>query len=215
MSKTGTQSSRDAFSMSDMGFGNRTLTTTNLRVRGIAYKMHWSAETVIRRVENSLPSPVEQQVYLEVGLGYRIHPESLKKMLDVFREGDDLRDVDRDWFSVGPNMIKSRFNDVVEKVEQALLLIDKTSDAADYMMSMESAAHLVEAYGDHAEVVLSEIVENLFDVARFLDVKSETPRVIVGVAIKVLVKSLDSHNGSPLPLTVEEMFSRTERRRNE
>lgn len=201
---------RGSFLPSDMGFGNRTLTVTNIRVRGIARKMRWSPEKLVIRVENSLTSLVEQQVYLEVGLGYRIHPESLRKMLEVFREGDSLRDIDRDWFTVGPNMVKSRFSDVIDKVEQALLLIDKTSDASDCMMSMESAAYLVEVYGDHAESMLSQIVDNTPLTARLLEIKTERPRVIVGVAVRELVKVIKQHTGSPFPLTIEEAFSHVE-----
>lgn len=196
----------------ELGFGNRSLEPTNLRVRGIAYKMRWNPETVVRRVQNALPAPVEQQVYLEVALGFRIQPESLRTMLDVFRESDPLRDADRDWVTVGPDMVKSRFTDIVDKIEQALLLVDKTSDASEYMMSMESAAQLVEAYGDHAENVLGQIIENMGDVAERLEIKSEVLRVVVGVAIKALVKALKHHpNGKPYPLTIEDMFANVRR----
>ncbi|MES3005048.1 MAG: hypothetical protein V4690_02970 [Patescibacteria group bacterium] len=159
-------------------------------------------------MESSLTSKVEQEVYLLIAGGYRIQPESLLKMLKVFRGEDGLRPCDQEYNQVGKNLFKSKFDDVVEKVEQALVLVDKSSDSADYMMSMESAAQLVEAYGGHSEEILGEIVENLADVAKLLRIKSETPRVIVGVAIKVLVKKItDSSQGSTLPMTIEEMFS--------
>lgn len=193
---------------SKFGFGNRELVPTNLRVKGIARRFRWEPTTLIRRVENALPAPVEQQVYLEVGLGYRIQPESLAKMLKVFREADSLREIDRDWHTVGLNMVKSRFTDILDKIEAALLLIDKTSDAAEYMMSMESAAHLVEAYGEHAEDVLGQIIENLGVVQRLLCISSEVPRKIVGVAVKEIVKTLKGYpSGKPYPLTIEDMFS--------
>lgn len=215
MTKTITRPSWEAL-MAESGFGNRTLTPTNLRVKGVARKMNWNAETVIRRVQNALPAPVEQQIYLEVALSYRIYPESLKKMLDVFRESDALRDIDRDWFSVGPNLVKSRFDDVINKVEQALKLVDKDSDEADFMMSMKSAAQLVESYGEHAEDVLGVIIENVAEVARLLDIKSEVPRVIVGLAVKDLAKNISHYPiGSPLPLTIEEMFGHSLRKRGD
>lgn len=189
------------------------LVPSNPRVKSIAFRFRWGVDTVIKRVSNALPSPIEQQIYLRVAAGYRIHPESLRKMLNVFRGTDELKSTDLREVSVGQNMVVSRFDEIVEKVEQALALVDKTSDCADYMMSMDSAAKLVEVYGDHAEEMFGEIVENLYDVARLLGIKSESPHIIVGVAVKVLVKKISGHrDGNPFPLTIEEIFGHQNKR---
>ncbi len=184
------------------------LVQSNVRVRYIAYRFRWSVDTLIKRVEKALPSRIEQGMYLKVAIGYRIQPESLRTMLRVFRGDQDLGPVDLQSFRTGPNMYKSRFDDIAERIEQTMLLIDKTADSAEYMMSMEHAARLVEAYGAHAEEVLGQIVENIFDVAQYLGIKSESPKRIVGVAIKVLVEEvITREQGSPIPLTIEDMFA--------
>ena len=192
-----------------VGQDKTTLVPSNPRVRSIAYKMRWSVDTVIRRVENALTSPVEQQIYLQVALEYRIHPESLKKMLDIFRGDHDLQPSDLQQLQVGPNLVKSKFDEITLKVEQALLLIDKTSDTSDYIMSMACAAQLVEAYGDYAEEVVAQIINNMGSVADLLEIKNPNPKLVVGVAISVLVKTITDMNfGEPYPLTIEEMFRR-------
>jgi hypothetical protein len=184
------------------------LVPENPRIKGIAFRWRWRAETVVRRVEDALPSVVERMIYVDLALGYRIHPESLRKMLDVFRGDNPLTQKDLEKRVVGVNLVKSKFDDVVDKVEQALSLIDKTSDSAQYMMSMANAAHLVEVYGSHAEEVLGQIVENIADVARYLNLNPErSSSVIVGVAVTVLIQKLHNlQGGETLPLTVEEMF---------
>jgi hypothetical protein len=190
------------------------LSVGNPRVKSIAYRFHWSVDTVVKRVENALTSPIEQTLYLQVALGYRIHPESLLKMLKVFRGDEGLSEADLEQVSVGPNLVKSKFDDVLGKVEIALMLIDKTSDASEYMMSMDHAAQLVEAYGDYAEDILGEIIENPFQAAEQLEITSQTPRVIVGVAVKALLQSINDHrNGQPLPLRLEDMFSHVDKKR--
>ncbi len=195
-----------------VGNDRTSLGPENPRIRGLAFKWRWKVETVIRRVEDALPSKIERMIYVDLAVGYRIHPESLRKLLDIFRGDNHLTASDLEKRSVGLNLVKSKFDDVVDKVEQALLLVDKTSDSASYMMSMESAARLVEVYGDQAEEVLGQIVENVSDVAEYLGISLDrSPSVIVGVAIKTLLEKVNNlQGGKPLPLTVEEMFYREE-----
>src|SRR5580765_4268815 len=59
------------------------LIATNPRVKTIAFRLRWRTDTVIRRVQAAL-APVEQQIYLHVAGGFRLQPESLRKLLDVF-----------------------------------------------------------------------------------------------------------------------------------
>jgi len=57
------------------------------------------------------------------------------KTLQVFRGKDELGSDDLERRRVGENMTISRFDVVMEKVEQTLVLIDKTADSARYMMA--------------------------------------------------------------------------------
>ena len=199
-----------------IGTDKTALVPTNPRVANIAFRLRWNAETVIRRLENALPSKVEQQLYLRVAGGYRIHPESLAKLLEVFRGGQELQPGDLEQRSLGGNLIASRFDDILEKIEHALILLDKTADSAEHMMSVRYAAILVEHYGEHSQDILGEIMENVATVAELLGIKTTDERKIVGVAIKVLVEEvIGRSNQGLLPLTVEEMFGGVGLRVNE
>jgi hypothetical protein len=189
-----------------VGTDKTALVPSNPRVANIAFRLRWNAETVIKRVEATLTSPVEQQLYLRVAGGYRIHPESLLKLLEVFRGARELQNADLTQVSIGKNLVTSRFDEILEKVEQALILLDKTDDGAEYMMSMTNAARLVEAYGDHSLEVFGELVENVARVAELLGIRTQSERRIVGVAIKTLVEEVLGKGCSTLPMTVEEMF---------
>lgn len=182
------------------------LVTTNPRVMNIAFRLRWTTETVVRRVEAALASPIERQMYLQVAGGYRIQPESLAKLLIVFRGTAELQESDLVQHSVGPNMVLSRFDQIVLKIETALALLDKTDDGADYMMSMMNTAQLVEAYDDYAVEVVGMIVENVAGVAELLRLRTNDPRKIVGVAIKTLIQEVLPKQQAKLPMTIEEMF---------
>ena len=153
---------------------------------------------------------------MRVAGGYRIHPESLAKLLEVFRGGQELQSGDLEQRSIGGNLIVSRFDDILEKVEHALVLLDKTADSAEHMMSVRYAAILVEHYGEHSFEMLGEITENVATVAELLGIKTTDERKIIGVAIKVLVEEVIGRSCQGLlPLTVEEMFGGVGLRTNE
>lgn len=191
-----------------VGTDKTALVPTNPRVASIAFRLRWTADTVVKRVESALPAPVEQKLYLQVAGGYRIHPESLAGLLEVFRGSQELQPSDLESRSVGPNLISNRFDEIFEKVEFALTLLDKTGDTAEQHLSVRAAALLVQHYGEQSLDVVGEIFENIGSVAELLGIKHTTnERVIIGVAVKVLVEEVLVHRvGRPLPLTVEEMF---------
>lgn len=190
-----------------VGTDRTALVPSNPRVASIAFRLRWTADTVVRRVETALSSPVEQQLYLQVAVGYRIQPETLSSLLEVFRGTKELQKSDLDQVKVGKNLVMSRFDVILEKVEAALVLLDKTSDNAEYRLSARYAACLVEAYGEHSLEVVGEITENIYLVGKLLKIRRASDRQIVGVAIKVLVeKVLHGRGSAPLPLTIEEMF---------
>ena len=186
---------------------NRTaLVPTNPRVKSIAFRLRWHVDTVIQRVEDALPSPVEQQLYLAVAGGFRIHPESLRKLLDVFLDGDNLRESDLQQVTIGPHLVVSRFDQTVDKIQSALSLLDKTSDTmAASCLSMTVVARLVEVYGDSAEEIVGSVIENSEYVADRLHLhQSTSTSAVIGIALADLCKRLAL--GREVPMTVEEMF---------
>jgi hypothetical protein len=196
-----------------VGKDKTALVPSNPRVANIAFRLRWNAETVIRRVENTLTSPIEQQLYLRVAGGYRIHPESLLKLLEIFRGARELQACDLEQVSLGKNLATSRFDDILEKVEHALVILDKTSDNAEYHVSMRTAALLVEAYGEHSMEVFGELMENVAQVAELLGIHSTSDQKIVAIAVKILVEEVLQDRIGLLPLTIEEMFGDRRKRR--
>lgn len=180
------------------------LVPTNPRVKSIAFRFGWKADTVVRRVQAVLPSVTEQQLYLHVASGYRIHPESLRKLLNVFLNGGTLTPQDLEQHVVGLNLVTSRFDQTVEKVEVALGIIDKTADVMQRsQMGMDVVAQLVEAYGVHADNIIGTIVDGVADVARLLRLEEYPVPMVIGIALSELCSRIDR---GVLPLTVEEMF---------
>lgn len=55
------------------------LVPTNPRVKAIAFRFRWQVDTLIARVQGALAAPTEQQLYLQVGGSFRVHPETLRK----------------------------------------------------------------------------------------------------------------------------------------
>jgi hypothetical protein len=183
------------------------LVGTNPRVKTIAWRLRWSTNTVIRRVRAALPSRIEQQLYLYVGGTFRLQPESLRKLLDVFcdrplMEGDLVR------AEVGKNLVTSRFDETVEKLEIALQILDKTADLFYVQpIAMRRIAILVEAYGAEAEGVIASLVERSQELIERLRLRADISNgEATAVALKILTGRLDRHEYRVLPLTLEEMF---------
>ena len=125
------------------------LVPTNPRVKAIAFRFRWRVETVIARVARVLPSVMEQRLYLHVASAFRIHPETIRKLLDVFLGPDgSLRESDLDRHAIGENLLASRFEVVVDQVECALRLLDKHDLPYErFGLVVGRVAWLVEAYG--------------------------------------------------------------------
>lgn len=190
------------------------LVPTNPRVKSIAFRFRWRPDTVVERVRTALPSVVEQQLYLRVGGAFRIHPETIRKMLDVFiGPGEQLRPEDLDRRQIGENLIASRFDDVAEKIETALSLLDKGGDVAGFAMtSVARVATLVEVYGESAEDVLGILVEHLDEVRDRLGLgKDVKAPAVFGVALERLCARIAD---GLLPIGLEEMFETIEGARN-
>lgn len=179
------------------------------RILTIGLGLNWKPSTLIRRVKEALSSPVEQQLYLHVAGSCHIHPESMAKLLGIFRGSDELCESDLEQRQVGENLFTSRFDEIIDKVEAALSLVNKATDNADYPMSMEQAASLVEIYGEDAEYAFGIIVDNVGEVGERLGMYTTSERMIVGVAVRALIESHKSDRnprGCPTALTIEDMF---------
>ncbi len=187
------------------------LVPSNVRVQTVAFVLRWRRETLIRRVEAALPSTTEQQIYLKVAGGFRVMPETVKTMLEVFRGSAELLPQDMVSSHPGRHYVVNTFDIMHEKVEKACDLIRNGEDKALYPMSAEHAAILVEFYDSAAYDIVGMLVDNVFEVGQKLGMTSESERVIVGVAISTLAKRLKAHKkGSPMPLTIDDMFAHHE-----
>jgi len=187
------------------------LVPSNPLVKGIAKRFRWNPETLISRVEKALPSVVEQQIYLRVGEDFRIHPESLAKLLREFLGHTEL--IPEDFFDkpVGDNLVYNKAADVAEYLEGCFNLINKISiDYSGVGISMKSAATLVKIYGpDGAEAIIDSIAVSLEDVSARMGWKDRSFERALCLAIGFLVKKVIpdmQKQGTPAVLDIMDYF---------
>lgn len=127
-------------------------------------------------------------------------------MLDVFL-GRPLDEYDLPQKTVGQNLIMSRFDDTVDKVELALQILDKTGDLlAMQSLSVRTVSILVDAYGEEAESIISSLIERSSEIIAYLRLpRGATPGLAVGIALDRLAGRIASGSYRVLPMTFEEM----------
>lgn len=186
------------------------LTTDNTRVKVLAFRLNRKPETLIRSIEASLQSEVEQQLYLQVAVEGRILPATMEKLLLEFRGDRPLDKCDLKNIDLGNNLYSNRFDDIVEKVEIASGLLDKHSEFGQYPMSAETAAKLVTVYGEYAPEIVSQVIDNVWEIAAIMRMEKHSPRVIVGVALTWIVNTRvprDAAKGRVGCNSIEELFA--------
>lgn len=180
------------------------LVPANSQVQAIAKRFRWSEEKTIQRIQTALPAPVEQQVYLQLGGDFRIQPESMAKLLREFLGDRQLIAADLANHSIGHNLISSRFSEVADFLQRVFSLISKDVGLA---ISMRTAAKLVIAYGDGAELLVDEALANSEELARKFRLKFSDSYRIAGWVMTFLVEKIlpkCAEAGRPNPGTIAE-----------
>lgn len=140
--------------------GRFDLVPANPSVQTIARAFHWKPNTVIVRIERALPTKFEQQVYLTVASDFRIHPESLAKLLHLWRGEHPLQLSDLEYTVVAPHIVSSRFGNFVRYLEACLSLLKIVSmEYNAFPVTVEFAGMIVLAYGSDEPERLIELID--------------------------------------------------------
>lgn len=132
------------------------LVPSNIQVVAIAARFRWNPETVIARIEECLPSKIEQQIYLEVAHDFGIQPESFSVILREFlgQKQIMLQDMGE----------KGASKEIFDYLLQALDLLNQDRTDWDFRISVEIAAKLARIFGDDALNVITDVHNNLDEI---------------------------------------------------
>ncbi|MFH1423912.1 MAG: hypothetical protein ABIG29_03120 [Candidatus Nealsonbacteria bacterium] len=125
------------------------LTPANPTVGSLANRFGWRPETVLARIQRSLPAVLEQRMYLVVSedwpLGMR--PETFNMVLRVLISNQ--------------NIPRDRVDEVGRKLERVCTVFDICKDN-DVSISWKTAAQLALAYGIDVESVVELVIGESF-----------------------------------------------------
>ncbi len=148
------------------------LTPANPIIVGLSRAFHWTPATAITRIEQALPDKFEQQVYLGVAESFRIHPESLAKLLRLYRGSKPLSVHDLERRPMGQNVVSNSFGDFSDFFEACMNLVKVVAKEFEaFSINMEFAARIVLAYGpNNPEQVIEMIDANLDECCDFFGI---------------------------------------------
>ena len=196
------------------------LAVTNPTVISLSKAFNWKPETVIARVERALPEKFEQQVYLAVAESFRIRPESLALLLDIWRGGKPLTIHDLERRQIGQNVVANSFGNFSDFFEACMSLIKIVcKEYQAFGISMELAAHIVLAFGVNQPEALIEMIDtNLDECCEFFGVSlhrsyHERMRICTWSYIEHLLPKL-REQGIPDVLDPSEFIGHEELRRH-
>ena len=152
------------------------ITVASPQILAVAQAFNMAPQKLLVRVKNCLPAVFEQHVYLEVAHDFRIHPETMAKILAVYRAGRPLSESDLERRPVGQNTVSNTFGDFAdffECVMNFIKLIPK--EYPGFAVGAELAADIVVAYGKESpERVIEMIAANLDEMCEYYNIQRGT-----------------------------------------
>lgn len=188
------------------------LTATTPQVAKVAKVFNWKPEKLLVRVQRALPALFEQHIYLAVAGNVRIHPESLAKILEVYRGSKPLSEGDLERRPLGKNVVSNSFGDFSDFFEACINLVKVvTKEYEAFGITMHFAAEIVSAYGPgQPEQVIEMIDTNLDECCEYFHVKSGSYsrrlRTCTWIFLKEVLPEL-RERGIPNVLDPSELFS--------
>jgi hypothetical protein len=173
----------------------REISRHNPAVQAISARMGWKTETLITRIQTSLPSVIEQHLYLRLARSMPLQPESLQKILRHYLGPNGLQASDLLSRPQGANLSTNRFDETAEYLENVLHLLRKANIDLAYSLSIFQAADLSLLYGDHAEGILDSIDSNLEDIRAKFHFRRFQRAVVFMIAVKVVINYARERGG--------------------
>lgn len=188
---------------------SRELTRHNPRVQAIALRMRWRSETLITRVKEALPSPVEQHIYLRIARSIRLLPESMRKILRYHLGATELQPSDLIDRQIGPGVVSNKFTDTMDFLETVLLLLKKVTTDLNHTLSITDAAKLTALYGEYAEALLDSIASSINKIREHLKLSRVPNQIIFAIAVKLIIRHAE-RRGAPCVSNVMDLFDEIE-----
>lgn len=135
------------------------VTISDPRVITLSDRWGWKPQTVVERVKESLPAPIEQQAYLELASGFGIQPESFAKILRGYLGDRELAMYDLD-------TAKGIATEVFTYVLQTMDLIHQDRKEWEIGLSIKTATKLVMLFGEKAVEVVDDIFIHASDICQ-------------------------------------------------
>lgn len=150
------------------------LTVTHPQVQQLAKAFRWRPQTAIARIERALPAKFEQQIYLVVGSQFRILPESLAKLLHLYRARKYFQLQDLEQRPVGKNLVSNPFGQFTDYFAGCMNLWRLVAgEFSVSFLSLELVGRLVLAYGtEEPERIIELLDTNLDECCRILGIST-------------------------------------------
>ena len=162
-------------------------------VRALSNRLGWKTETLIARTEKALPKKIEQNIFLNITIDTRVpvRPETFRDIYLYFTNGQWLATKDLDDRERGLNIYANKAEDIINKITLTLSLLHWEKEEG-YPIAWLTAAHLVQAYGEQAEEVLSTIAEYLEEIMDACNMKIPRKKAFAVIAKEVADISANS-----------------------
>lgn len=178
------------------------------RLRSIASKMHLKPETLLTKIEKALPSMVEQYMYLRLSADFRIHPETLSKLLRCYLGKEMLEPKDLQTKVLGNGIAIRKVDQVAEFLETCFSLLDKSSeDYSGLRLGAEAVARFVKYFGhDHAENMMASIANELYYIKGRLSLVNKSDKFVFRYAFYYIVFVISEHENLVQITDVRDFF---------
>jgi hypothetical protein len=134
-----------------------------------AKQFRWNTSTLTTHMNRYLPSVVEQALYLSIAPDFRHRPKTVAIVLRRFFGEQELKAQDLIKYSPEGQYPTSTFDQLLPKIEQVLELILRVkNDYEDLRLGADTAACLVEVYGDNANVLIESIFNRIEEIRRVM-----------------------------------------------
>jgi hypothetical protein len=181
------------------------------QIQALVRRLGWKHETAIRRIQSALPVPVEQSMYFDITIHFRVgvRPETFARLLRYFNNGQELSDMDLQDRVQGQNLFSNKVAQVAELIFQALSLREEIEDMG-FSASLETMSRLVVAYGDETQDIVDLVADNVWEIARGLKIRPSSQSKIMNVILKAIAyhaAETEGQSGMPNPVSAEEIVA--------
>ncbi len=138
-----------------------------------AKALNYRPKTLLDRIQQHLPNPVEARIYLSVGPKMKHRPATFAIILRELMGSQEINEQDLDPVK-GTSVARVEW--LLDALETVLALILRAPD--DYnglRLGAQSAARLWIAYGDNADTFIASVMDNIPEIAHQLGYTGRKP----------------------------------------